>query len=408
MKTNFNCFNFKCLRIDSSVNNERLKCNENEFKCHYSNRCISLNFKCDCINDCKTNNDDLSDESLFNCNNDNYSYINGNNNRCNTVEINNDKYYCNKNTQIWCLDANTNFPVCKPINEKCNHVIDCSNEIDELNCNFKNSCTNVYRNDNYGFITSPNYPSKYDSLLNCSYRIIVEPYQKIQIRIKKLYLKTPATLMSQIQLLSSASYNTMNKKETNETSNKKTRISATKNSNIINKDENNDNYDYLSIYDGDSIYSPVLVQLNYENNMNEINSRQKIFNSKSNIIFIVFHTTKTANVISNANTNINNIYYGFNLTYQVKGLCIDDQQSCASYTYNNFYIKNELNCFDKEERCDYEWACYNGADEHDCDGCTNHQYKCRTHTTCYKYEDRCDGDYQCIDKVGFLYSLLKQ
>jgi hypothetical protein len=150
-------------------------------------------------------------------------------------------------------------------------------------------------------------------------------------------------------------------------------------------------FDYLSIYDGDTVYSPLIANLNSQQDRQE--KSKLIFNSKSNSILIIFHA---AAVVGQQIISQSDDYFGFNLTYQVKGLCIDDQKSCSLSLMN----KNELNCFDREQRCDDNWDCNSGVDEVDCGGqmCSSGQFRCKNRLSCFKYEDRCDGEYQCIDK----------
>ena len=255
----------------------------------------------------------------------------------------------------------------------CDGQNDCLNKLDELNCQQQqqiptidlNNCVNVFRTDNYGSISSPNIYSNATSSsnqLNCSYHVIVEPYEKIQIRIKKFNLR-PFYLTTG--------------------GNQKPTIF---------------DFDYLSIYDGDSVYSPLIANLNSQQDK----QNKMIFNSKSNSILIIFHAAAAAASSSSlfglTPTNQQQQYFGFNLTYQVKGLCIDDQKSCSS----PIGFKNELNCFDKEQRCDDQWDCNSGVDEVDCgigSICSNAgQYRCKNRLSCFKYEDRCDGEHQCLDK----------
>ena len=81
---------------------------------------------------------------------------------------------------------------------------------------------------------------------------------------------------------------------------------------------------------------------------------------------------------------------GFNFTYQIKGLCIEDQRAC-----NSLY---ELNCFSSSQVCNDVWDCQNGADERGCEPCAPDKFKCRNHIFCFRADERCDGDHHCTDK----------
>lgn len=152
---------------------------------------------------------------------------------------------------------------------------------------------------------------------------------------------------------------------------------------------NDIDYSYISIYDGPSVNSPLLVHLtsiHYDLNKYLLT---KTFNSRSNSIFLVYHSRDRArNTTTTASSNTPQ--FGFNMTYQIKGFCIEDQKSCES--------RYDLNCYSPAQRCNDQWDCQNGADERGCAPCSNDQFKCRNHIFCYRVEDRCDGDHQCIDK----------
>jgi hypothetical protein len=152
-------------------------------------------------------------------------------------------------------------------------------------------------------------------------------------------------------------------------------------------------YDYLNIYDGDSVDAPLIAHFTWSNNDFNRHFNGKVFNSKGNKILLRFHSSTKPTPTINAKTQENieqQQMHGFNLTYQIKGLCIEDQQSC-----NSIY---ELNCYSPNQTCNDVWDCHNGADERGCGPCKPDQFRCRNHIFCYRLEDRCDGDHQCIDK----------
>ena len=140
--------------------------------------------------------------------------------------------------------------------------------------------------------------------------------------------------------------------------------------------------------------SPLLAHLTAAFNDFNHNFNGKIFNSKSNHLLVKFHSAagrtgesphlKRRSVLEPTGV------LGFNFTYQIKGLCIEDQLSC-----NSIY---ELNCYAPNQTCNDVWDCHNGADERGCGPCKPDQFRCKNHIFCYRLEDRCDGDHQCIDK----------
>lgn len=152
----------------------------------------------------------------------------------------------------------------------------------------------------------------------------------------------------------------------------------------------NYDYDFISIYDGDSIYSPLLLHITAINN--NLHNIPKAINSRSNKLLILFHSKPITSVFDSPN-------YGFNFTYQTKGFCIDNQLSC---NFDSSYrpIQYEQNCYDHNQTCDDIWDCHNGADERFCGNCGETQFRCKNPNFCYNYEDRCDGEYQCTDKSG--------
>jgi len=84
------------------------------------------------------------------------------------------------------------------------------------------------------------------------------------------------------------------------------------------------------------------------------------------------------------------VLVGFNVTFQVKGVCLQGQLWCQA--------PGEPNCYEANQTCDDVWDCQSGADERQCGECGAQQFRCRNHIFCYSYEDRCDGDHQCTDK----------
>lgn len=146
-------------------------------------------------------------------------------------------------------------------------------------------------------------------------------------------------------------------------------------------------YDYMSIYDGPDTNSPLLFRFTASQNDFNRNFKGKTFNSRTNVVFVVFHSQMRPLV---GQINPARQYVGFNFTYQIRGYCVEDQVKCRSvYT---------LDCYAKEQRCNDVWDCQNGADERGCFQCKEDSFKCRSHSYCYKEEDRCDGDPVCIDK----------
>ncbi|CAF1047816.1 unnamed protein product [Brachionus calyciflorus] len=210
-------------------------------------------------------------------------------------------------------------------------------------------CYNVIKTREFGWIASPSlYSEKYSNMdLNCTYRIIIQPYQTIQLRFKSFYLNS----------------------DFKNSKNMKTKS----------------DYDFLSIYDGPNKQSPLIVKLNSFNNDFKTNFYSRVFNSKTNALYIQFHTSKYQ---SSPYRPIPSI--GFNFTYQIKGYCIENQKQC-----NSIY---ELNCYSPEQECNDVWDCNNGMDERGCFGCEPDRFRCKNNIFCYRFEDRCDGDYQCVDK----------
>jgi hypothetical protein len=261
-------------------------------------------------------------------------------------------------------------------------------------------CTRVSRNSDFGWIASPNFYKKeksYDLDLNCSYHIMVQPYQTIQIRFKHFLLNSNlvdfAQLSDSINIKPDGALIEPKLKESVLTrALSKPHVSSSSSSSSHTVD-----YDSLSIYDGPTADSPLIARFTESANDFSKNFNGRVFNSKSSRILIVFHSQSSKyqnGLISSQNSNSNSPppppLMGFNLTYQIKGLCIEDQVSC-----NSAY---ELNCYSPNQTCNDAWDCHNGADERGCGSCKPDQFLCRNRIFCYRLEDRCDGYNQCIDK----------
>lgn len=222
-------------------------------------------------------------------------------------------------------------------------------------------CSNVFRTNEFGWIGTPNFYKKttdYDQNLNCTYRIWTQLYQSIQLRF---------------------SYFNLNSNLDDSTKVRKRSLTRTV------------DFDYVIIYDGPSENDPILAH--FTSNQNDFNKffNGRTFNSKSNQLFIVFHSSlRSLKQNSFPQLNSKPQLMGFNFTYQIKGYCIEDQLPC-----NSLY---ELNCYSPNQTCNDVWDCHNGADERGCGPCKSDQYRCHNHIFCYRLEDRCDGDNQCIDK----------
>jgi hypothetical protein len=286
-------------------------------------RCISNDYLCDCFGDCADWDDEVDCENMS---------------KCATVVANNSM----GSTQVQRM----------------------------FNAD---SCLNINKFDEYGWISTPNFPNAYPFDTNCSYHIRVELYQTIQIRFKTIQLRV-STQRPTVRLLRTLS---------------KQRAGGTLKSLPVN-DDNNPNYDFISIYDGNTISDPLIVKVTAVNNDMQLLNR--VYNSKSNSIYVVFSS------IGSAADRLGDLlsYKGFNLTYQVKGLCIDDQVSCHT-TRSQHVIQDERNCYDESQKCDGTWDCHSGADERGC-SCSLDQFLCKNRNYCYRYEERCDGEHQCMDK----------
>lgn len=288
-------------------------------------------------------------------------------------------YYLNLNTK--CRNDQSSFLKWTSLNDEFEDSLDlltdttkplvmpASNSQTQVEPDLNEICTNVIKTNDFGWIASPNFYSlsnkNYDYNLTCSYHIIIQPYQTIQIRFKYFYLNPSIAELGEVN-----------------SSKKSKKIAA-----------QNLDYDYLTIYDGPNANSPVLARLTAFNNDFKSYFYSKVFNSKSNFLYIQFHSQISSSKLSK-NKSLSNLnqspLMGFNLTYQIKGYCIENQKQC-----NSIY---EMNCYSPEQTCNDVWDCHNGADERGCDPCKADQYKCKNSIFCYRLEDRCDGDNQCIDK----------
>ncbi len=247
-------------------------------------------------------------------------------------------------------------------------------------------CTNVFRTNEFGWLASPNMyvtgdgssDSMYPLNLNCSYHIIMQPYQSVQLRFKYFSLR---------QTNVSGNGNNNNNNNNNNASLQMTGDAASSSS---------DDYDSLSIYDGPSSASPLIIRLTSLHNDFSRFLASRAFTSKSNIVLVVFHSAaanisrRPAAAKGDAAAAFREKVAGFNFTYQIKGYCIEDQRSC-----NMLY---ETNCYSLAQVCNDVWDCANGADERGCEPCKADQFKCRNHIFCFRAEERCDGDHHCTDK----------
>ena len=254
------------------------------------------------------------------------------------------------------------------------------------------SCQNVIRTGEFGWISSPNLHTatkkatqnsnnnnNYDYDLNCTYRIIVQPYQLIQIRFGMFNLNS--NLVLEEDAANAAEEGDDNVATSNLTSVQQQPQQQQQHGKLSRFID----FDYLSIYDGASVSSsPLLVRLTAAHNDFARYLDGRTFNSASNQLLIVFHTQSAkyrrrshsqssssshhsldtgrgATTPQTTATATNGARMGFNLTYQIKGYCIDNQRACSSIY--------ELDCYSPSQTCNDVWDCQNGADERGCGPC---------------------------------------
>ena len=267
-----------------------------------------------------------------------------------------------------------------------------------------NTCSYLYDRD-FGWIASPNFylpnTNQYDYDLNCTYHIQVQPYQTIQLRFKHFLLNANSIDLAAATFFDENTQERVQKRDTATLSDLELGIIGRKLDSAASVEDPASfmlDYDYLSIYDGSTTGAPLLARFTpSQNDFGKYFSAQ-VINSNTNRVLIVFHTQsakyqellKTNKQIKRLNDEPQQQLMGFNLTYQIKGLCIEDQLSCNSL--------HELNCYSKNQTCNDVWDCHNGADEKGCGPCKPDKFRCRNKIFCYRLEDRCDGDHQCIDK----------
>jgi hypothetical protein len=227
-------------------------------------------------------------------------------------------------------------------------------------------CTNVFRTNEFGWLASPNLymPAgsnaslAYPASINCSYHIIMQPYQSVQLRFKYFSLNAAASSV----------------------------VPNNNNNGTLDSD-----FDSLSLYDGPTAAAPLLIRLTALHNDFSRYLASRAFTAKSNIMLVVFHSAASSlRKPPSSGEFQQKILSGFNFTYQIKGYCIEDQRSC-----NMLY---ETNCYAPAQVCNDVWDCANGADERGCEPCKADQFKCRNHIFCFRADERCDGDHHCTDK----------
>jgi len=378
--------------------------NQSDYKCYnlvqYINESSLINEKINCYYFLKLNNMCQNQQEFKNSEDTN------NDQEVDETVSNNDQFKVNYDEDDSSLVSDKT---------KLNSIVLFKNEKKQI----ENICINQTLTNEYGWISSPDFGGlkrTYSSGLNCFYHVSFQPNQIVQLRFKYFYLFSNLVELTNDNNKSkrSDSFRTYDLDETAIylSNHKKFKSADASSSDIKSKPlpfalGRSLDYDYLNIYDGSTTDAPLIAHLTSIHNDFNRNFNGRVFNSKSNNLLIQFHSTKSPPppslppplppTLFNRNESykikrnkLEQPQMGFNLTYQIKGLCIEDQTPC-----NSLY---ELNCYSRNQTCNDVWDCHNGADERGCGPCKPDQFRCRNHIFCYKLEDRCDGDHQCIDK----------
>lgn len=226
---------------------------------------------------------------------------------------------------MFCLTKVTGEPQCLPEDKKCDGNQDCRDNEDEIGCEV--TCVHEIVLPS-GSFSSPNYPGKYQNNLDCRWTVIVPEGNIIQLRFVAFDIEQ--------------GYHT----------------------------------DYVTVYDGSSIYSDEIGTYYGYRSSDPGSSNHyppPVIEGSGNRLYVTFTTDHSA-----ANT-------GFNATFQSKGDCIPGQLPCGG---------DDKNCYGKTELCDGTLTCLRGTDEQGCGGCPDGQIPCditQTTVACYSSADRCNG-----------------
>ncbi|KAK3085607.1 hypothetical protein FSP39_006043 [Pinctada imbricata] len=139
----------------------------------------------------------------------------------------------------------------------------------------------------------------------------------------------------------------------------------------------NENTDYVEVYDGKDLTKKALIGRYYG-----MHRPPSLIESSTNWLKIKFHSDGSYGE------------KGFNLTFQRKGTCLSDQLPCGL---------GELDCFQKNQRCDDNWDCrQQGGDELSC-GICHQMYSCgKRSSQCYDMRHRCNGVGHCTNMADEL------